>query len=308
MAFLYIAAPARGQLWAKMIGEALPDLDVRLSPDDGDRADVRYLAAWTLPDGLIETLPNLEVLFSIGAGVDQLDLAQVPPHITVVRLVEPNLAEAMAEYVTMMALALHRDLFPYLAQQRAGEWRGLPRAVTRARRVGVMGLGQMGLKAIKALRPFGFALKGWSRSPHDVAGVDCFHGPEGLAAFLGETDILVCLLPLTDETKGILNADLFAALPEGAALISVGRGAHLDPAALIAALDAGHLSRAVLDVTPIEPLPAGDPLWTHPGIVITPHASASTDAEGSGRVLIQNLMRHRAGEPMVGVVDRSRGY
>lgn len=308
MTLLYVAAPERGARWKTMLAEALPDVPMCLSADECDLADVRYLSAWTLPAGLIERLPHLEVLFSIGAGVDQLDLSQVPEHVTVVRLVEPNLAEAMAEYVAMAVLALHRDLFTYLDRQRAGVWRAERYLPAAQRRVGIMGLGQMGEASIDALRPFGFALNGWSRSPREIAGVRCFHGAEGLAAFLGDSDILISLLPLTDETRGILNAELFARMPEGSALVSAGRGGHLDAAALIAALDSGRLSRAILDVVPVEPLPAGDPLWSHPGVVITPHAAAATDVEGAGRALIDNLRRHRAGEAMVGVVDRGRGY
>jgi glyoxylate/hydroxypyruvate reductase A len=308
MALLYTASPERGRRWAAMLAEAIPDLEVRLDADAGDRADVRYLSAWTLTPGLIESLPNLEVLFSIGAGVDQLDLSQVPDHVTVVRLIEPNLADGMAEYVVMAVLALHRDLFAYLDQQRERTWRALPQANTAQRRVGIMGLGQMGLRAAEMLAPFGFALHGWSRSPRTAPGVTCWHGEDGLADFLAQSDILVCLLPLTDETRGILGAELFARLPRGAAIVGAGRGGHLDPHALIAALDSGQLSRAVLDVTPVEPLPADDPLWTHPKVVVTPHAAAATDVEGAGRALIANLRRHRAGEPMEGVVDRTRGY
>jgi glyoxylate/hydroxypyruvate reductase A len=214
----------------------------------------------------------------------------------------------MAEYVTMAVLALHRDLFTYLDQQREHVWRARKQAVTAARRVGIMGLGQMGARALSALAPFGFELHGWSRSPREIAGVTCWHGKDGLAGFLASSDILVSLLPLTDETRGILGADLFARLPRGAAIVSAGRGAHLDPAALTAALDEGQVSRAVIDVTPIEPLPVGDPLWSHPKVIITPHAAAATDTEGSGRALIENLRRHRAGEPMIGVVSRQRGY
>lgn len=308
MALLYTAAAERGRRWATMLAAELPELEFRMPPDIGDPAEVRYLSAWTLTPGLIASLPNLEVLFSIGAGVDQLDLDQVPEHVTVVRLVDPNLAEAMAEYVAMSVLALHRDLFTYLDQQREQVWRGLPQTRACERRVGVMGLGQMGATALAALAPFGFALNGWSRSPRDLPGVTSFHGDEGLDAFLAVTDILVCLLPLTDETRGILGAELFAKLPRGAGIVSAGRGGHLDPAALIAALNAGQLSRAVIDVTPVEPLPEGDPLWTHPKVTLTPHVAAATDVAGAGRALIANLRRHRAGEPMVGVVDRDRGY
>ena len=308
MALYYTAAPERGRIWKSMIADALPELEVRLSPAIGDPADIRFLAAWTLPPGLIESLPNLQVLFSLGAGVDQLDLSQVPEHVTIVRLIEPNLADGMAEYVAMAVLALHRDLYAYADQQHAGLWQPLPQVPARNRRIGIAGLGEMGRAALAALKPFGFPLSGWSRSPRDMAGVTCFHGAEGLRDFAAQADILVNLLPLTPETRGILGADLFARMPQGAAIVSAGRGGHLDPQALIAALDGGRLSRAILDVTPVEPLPAGDPLWTHPRVVVTPHVAAATDIEGSGKAVIANLRRHLAGEPMLGIVARDRGY
>ncbi len=308
MALFYTAAPARGAAWATMFAAAMPELDMRFLPDIGDPADIRYLAAWTLPPGLIETLPNLDVLFSIGAGVDQFDLSQVPPQVTIVRLIEPNLAAAMAEYVAMAVLALHRDLYDYADQQRGGVWRELPQVPASARRVGIAGLGQMGSAALDALRPFGFALSGWSRSPRTLPGVTCFHGEAGLRDFAAQTDILVSLLPLTPATRGILGRDLFARMPKGAAIVSAGRGGHLDADALVAALDAGQLSRAILDVTPVEPLPAGDPLWHHPRVVVTPHVAAATDNEGSGKAVLANIRRHRAGEPMLGIVPRQRGY
>lgn len=308
MALYYTAAPERGRIWKSMIANALPDLEVRLAPEIGDPADIRFLAAWTLPPGLIETLPNLEVLFSLGAGVDQLDLSQVPDHVTIVRLIEPNLADGMAEYVAMMVLALHRDLYAYADRQRERLWQPLPQVPARDRRVGVAGLGEMGRAALAALRPFGFALSGWSRSPRDLPGVTCFHGPEGLRDFAAQTDILVNLLPLTPETRGILGAELFGRMPQGAAIVSAGRGGHLDAPALIAALDSRQLSRAILDVTPVEPLPTDDPLWTHPRIVVTPHVAAATDIDGSGKAVIVNLRQHLEGEPMVGIVERDRGY
>jgi glyoxylate/hydroxypyruvate reductase A len=308
MTLLYTADPARGLRWQKLFAEELPEIPFRLGSDAGDLADVRYLSAWTLDPGLIAALPNLEVLFSIGAGVDQLDLSLVPPHVKLVRMVEDHLAVGMAEYVAMATLALHRFLPDFLAHQAERRWQSIRQVPAAERRVGIMGLGQMGEASARALAPFGFALRGWSRSPRSVPGVECFHGREGFSDFLGGCDILVCLLPLTDETRGILGRDLFAALPQGAMLISAGRGGHLDPAALIEALDSGHLSRAVIDVTPVEPLPAEDPLWAHPRVIVTPHIAAATDAEGAGRALIANIRRHQAGLPMVGLVDRSRGY
>ena len=308
MTLLYKADPVRGQRWQALFAELAPELEIRLWPDVGDPADIRFLSAWTLEPGLIESLPNLEVLFSIGAGVDQLDLTQVPSQVTLVRLVEDNLAASMAEYVAMSVLALHRFLPDYLDSQAARTWQPIREVSPRERRVGIMGLGQMGKAALAALQPFHFSLRGWSRSARAIDGVETFAGESGLSAFLAGTDILVCLLPLTDETRGILDARLFAQLPEGARLVHAGRGGHLNPADLITALDTGTLSRAIVDVTPVEPLPQDDPLWSHPRIIITPHAAAATDAEGAGRALIANIRRNLRGEKMVGEVNRERGY
>lgn len=308
MALLYTADPGRGERWRALFAAELPEIDFRMPGDAGRPEDVRYLSAWTIEPGLIATLPNLEIIFSIGAGIDQLDLPAIPDPIRIVRLIERNLSEAMAEYVLLGALAIHRALPHYLAAQAERRWAPGRYVGAAERRVGVMGLGEMGRAALAALRPLGFRLRGWSRSLRSIDGVDCYHGRDGLAEFLTETDILVSLLPLTAETRGILNADLFAALPRGASIISAGRGGHLDAPALIAALDSGHLAHAILDVTPVEPLPADDPLWAHPKIILTPHIASATDIEGAGRALIANLRRHLAGEAMEGEVDRGRGY
>lgn len=308
MTLLYTANPARGLRWRELFAELAPELEIRLAPDAGNREDIRYLSAWTIQPGLIETLPNLEVLFSIGAGVDQLDLSLVPDHVKLVRLIEQNLAEGMAEYVAMSVLALHRFLPDYLEAQAERRWAPINQVAAADRRIGVMGLGQMGEASLEALSGFGFALRGWSRSPREIQGVECFHGADGLKQFLAGTDILVCLLPLTDDTKGILGTELFALLPRGAMLVNAGRGGHLDAPALLAALASGQIARAILDVTPIEPLPADDPLWSHPKVIVTPHVASATDAEGAGRALIANIRRYEAGEPMEGLVDRKRGY
>lgn len=256
----------------------------------------------------MKTFPHLEVLFCVAAGIDQLDLSQVPESIPVVRMIEPGLVAGMAEFAALAVLALHRDWLTYAAQQRERRWHALPVARAATRRVGVMGMGVMGQAALEKLRGFGFPCAGWSRSERRIDGIECHAGEGALPAFLARTDILVNLLPLTPATRGILGRRLFAAMPRGAALVNLGRGAHLVAEELIAALDTGHLSAAILDVTDPEPLPPDHPFWIHPRIVVTPHIAADTQAETSVGVVIDNIRRHERGEPLVGLVDRHRGY
>jgi D-isomer specific 2-hydroxyacid dehydrogenase, NAD binding domain len=215
MHVLHYGDEARGQAWSAVFKAEVPEIDFRCWPDLGDPAEVRALVAWTLTNELIALLPNLEILFSIGAGIDQLDVGKLPPHLRIVRMIEPGITRTMADYVAMAVLALHRDLPFYLAEQRAGRWSHRETLLTSERRIGMMGLGELGRAALAALAPHGFRLSGWSRTARAIDGVTGFSGPKGLDAFLGQSDILVCLLPLTDETRGILCRETFAKLPWG---------------------------------------------------------------------------------------------
>ena len=308
MTFLYKANATRGMEWARHFAARAPDLPFRLWPDVGDPARVRYLAAWMPPENIAATFRNLELVFSVGAGVDQFDLAQVPPHIPLIRMLEPGIAESMVEYVTMAVLALHRDLVHFIAQQRERTWHEIQITQAARRRVGVMGLGQLGQAVLERLKPFGFPLAGWNRSPRSMKGVSCYAGRKALPDFLAQTDILVCLLPLTDDTRGILNASLFQRLPRGARLVNVGRGGHLVEAELIEALERGMLSAAVLDVAEHEPLPVGHPFWHHPRILLTPHVASMTTPEAAVEFVLETIGRHRRGEDLPGRVDRELGY
>jgi glyoxylate/hydroxypyruvate reductase A len=305
---LYKSELERGRTWQAIFATEAPDIDFRIWPDVGNPAEVTGLVAWAPGPEVFAELPNLEVLFSVGAGVDQLDPAAVPPQVQIVRMIEPGIAEGMTEYIVFSVLALHRDMLGYRIAQTEQRWAPVPPPIPAQRRVGFLGLGDLARHAIDRLRPFGFPLSAWSRSPHDVPGVTSFHGPEGLPAFLAGTDILVCLLPLTDETRGILCAKTLSQLPQGAGLVNAARGGHLVAADLLAALDSGQLSGAILDVFDPEPLPLGHPFWSHPRIWMTPHVAAVTRAETAAHVLLANVRRYRLGEPMQGLVDRLQGY
>ncbi|VVE41741.1 2-hydroxyacid dehydrogenase [Pandoraea terrigena] len=308
MSFLYKADPARGAVWARLFAQRAPETEFRLWPDVGDAREVRYLAAWKPPEDLNALLPNVEVVFSTGAGIDQFDLSRVPDHIPVVRMVEPGIVEGMVEYVTQAVLSIHRDIFAYAHQQTMRQWTELAVMPASERRVGVLGLGMLGQAVLSRLKAFGFDCAGWSRTPRHVDGVAGYAGYESLDAFLARTDVLVCLLPLTSATRGILDKRLLGGLPRGAWLINVGRGPHLNQYALMALLDSGHLSGAILDVTDPEPLPPSHPLWAHPKVRITPHIASATRPETAVEVVLENLRRHRAGLTMIGQIDRTQGY
>ncbi|WP_027477481.1 2-hydroxyacid dehydrogenase [Curvibacter gracilis] len=306
--FLYKSDPVRGRLWAEVFHRQAPHIDFRIWPDIGDAERVRYLAAWVPPPDLAHQFPNLELLFSSGAGVDQFDFSVLPPALPVVRMVEPGIVQGMVEYVTHAVLDLHRDMPRYRRQQREQCWQPLQVRTAAERRVGVLGLGSLGTAVLQQLRSLGFDCAGWSRTPHEIEGVPCHAGPEGLPAFLARTEILICLLPLTEATQGLLNASLFAQLPPGASLVQVGRGPQLVEADLLAALASGQLAEACLDVTDPEPLPAGHPFWTHPHIRLTPHIASMTQPLSAAEVVLDNLLRHATGAPLLGLVDRQRGY
>lgn len=307
MVFVYKSEPMRGEVWARRFAEELPEIRFRSWPDIGTPGEVRFMAAWEPPQ-VLSIFPNLEILFSVGAGIDQFDLRGLPPQMKLVRMIEPGLIAGMVEYVIFAILALHRDLPIYLARQRTKEWKADRVRPAGTSRVGVMGAGVLGWAVLEALAPFGFLRQAWMRSRRNIPGVTCFAGREELNAFLAETDILVCLLPLTAETKGILDVTAFSVMPKGASLVNAGRGGHLIEQDLLNALDTGQIGSAILDVASSEPPALNHPFWTHPHVWLTPHIASSTQAESGADAIIANLRRHLAGKALHGQVDIRRGY
>lgn len=308
MSILYRSDVPRAAAWASYFAEHAPDLDFRVWPDAGNLDEVEYLIAWQAPAEFIAALPRLKVLFSSGAGIDHVDFSAVPDHIPIVRMVEPGIINGMVEYVSLSVLALHRDFFDYVDMQATGTWNPLEVPPASARRIGVMGMGVLGRAVLERLATFGFRLRGWNRSLRQVDGVGSFAGADQLLPFLSGCDILICLLPLTPTTVGILDRKIFSALPAGASIINVARGQHLVNDDLIEALDSNHLSRAILDVTEPEPLPPTHPFWRHPRVFVTSHVASMTQPETAAPILLDNIRRHQRGEPFLGLIDRARGY
>jgi glyoxylate/hydroxypyruvate reductase A len=303
MTLLLQSFPARAKVWSEVFAAAGEPLFTQ-APSGAEAKDVTALACWQPPSDLT-VYQNLKLVLSVGAGVDQMPA--LPQHIMLCRSAAPGIETQVRDWVTMACLMMHRDMPAYLQQARTGAWNSRDTRATTTRRVGVLGMGRIGRLVAQSLTALGFPVVGWSRSGRPVDGVEIY-GAEALSAVLAQADILVCLLPLTQETKGILNAKTFAALPKGAHLVHAGRGAHLHMDDLRDALDSGDLTSAMLDVTNPEPLAKDHWAWAHPQVIITPHIAAQTDAyEGAHHALnvIQALKR---GEIPPGLVDQTNGY
>lgn len=308
MALLFLSPDDPAEAWRAALCAAIPDLDFRIWPDVGDPAEIDLALVWQPPPGELARYPNLRAILSLGAGIDGLLAQPGLPDVPIARMVDPSLTRTMTEYVVLATLRHHRAFDRFEREQRAARWSFALPPQAADRRVGVMGLGVLGGAAAASLAGHGFPVAGWSRKAKQLPGIESFAGPDGLPAFLARTDILICLLPLTRDTAGILNAATFAGLPRGAYLINVARGAHLVEDDLIAALDAGQLAGATLDVFREEPLPSDSPLWRHPLILVTPHVASYASPWTAAEEVAENIRRARAGEPLLHLVDRDRGY
>ncbi|NKB56151.1 MAG: glyoxylate/hydroxypyruvate reductase A [Alphaproteobacteria bacterium] len=295
--------------WRDVLQEMLPERTCRDWDAPGDLGEVEYAFVWNPPPGALRTFSNLKCIFSIGAGVDHLlKDPDLPEGVPIVRMVEPELTQGMTEYVTMHVLRFHREVPTLEAQQRDRVWNELIVPTAPSRRVGLLGFGVLAQDSARVLRALDFDLACWSRTPKQTDSVESFHGADGLDPFLTRTQILVCLLPLTEATKGILNRTLFAKLPRGASLINAGRGGHQVEPDILEALDTGQLAGAVLDVFRTEPLPADSPFWTHPKVTVTPHIASVTQQRSAAEQVAANIRRIEAGEAPHNTVDRALGY
>ena len=314
MSVILLAIPGwEPEAWLEHFRALANGRAVRLAPDFGDPAAIAYACVWKQPAGLLAKLPKLKAIFSLGAGVDHLLADPSLPDVPIARIVDADLTSRMTGHVALHALLHQRRMKLYEAQQRERVWRDLGEAPAEEVRVGVLGMGALGAAAAEALRRLGFRVSGFSRSPKAIAGIESFAGDAAMNAFLGRTDILVCLLPLTAATRGILRYDLFRRLAHdgvlgGPVLINAGRGGLQIEADILRALDDGTLAGASLDVFEEEPLPTTSPFWIHPKAYVTPHNAASSDPRALARNVMNQIERFERGLPLENLVDRKRGY
>lgn len=314
MALLVISDGMDPERFAGELRKLAPDMDIRVWPDTGDPQDIRYTLVWRQPPGILKTFPNMEAIFSIGAGVDHVLSDPDLPDVPLVRFVDPNLTMRMSEYVCLHVLMHQRRMPEYAELQRARKWKELwPQPGANEVRVGMLGLGVLGQDAAYHLAWLGFDVAGWSRSQKSLEAIQCYHGAGELDAFLARTDILVCLLPLTADTQGMLNAKTFAGLAKegplpGPVLINAGRGLLQVEADILAALDSGDLWAASLDVFEQEPLPEMSPLWSHPRVIVTPHNASISDDRAVCAYVLEQIKAHESGRRLENVVDVRRGY
>ena len=308
-AIAYISRDTDGVHWKKVLEAGLGPVDFRTLDSLGNKEDIEVALAWKPPAGLIASFPNVKLIVSLGMGVDHL-LAddRLPAGVPIVRIMDDGLVGQMSEYAIYWALRHHREIDTYAASQRARQWKPEDFVDTIDRRIGVMGLGSIGQDTAGKFAALGFPTAGWSRTAKSLPGIETFHGADGLQRFLARTDILIDVLPLTRDTRGLLDAKAFAALPRGAYFINMARGGHVVDNALLAALESGQISGAALDVFNVEPLPQDHPYWTHPKVHVTPHIAGATNPRTASPGVIENIKRMRAGQALIHTVDPKSGY
>ena len=295
-------------LWRRTFAELIPELEVRVWPEAGKLTDIEYLAFMHPDFDVIPPLPNLKAMFSRSAGVESFVDHPKMPKVPLGKVEPPGGDPMMTEYVVMHVLRFHRDMPAYQAAQARREWWRTTIKRPEQRRIGFLGYGMMAKAPALVLKSLGFPVSAWVRSPRAQEEVPIFHGNDQLERFLGQTDIAVCLLPLTRETEGIFCARTFAMMPRGAMLINVGRGKHVVQADLIRALDSGQLAYAALDALSPEPLPPDNPLWTHPKVTVMPHVARRPTVAQLVTEMVKNIRSVQAGGRLLQEIDTTLGY
>ena len=309
MSLIFACVEIPPEPWVEAIAAEIPNLDIHIWPNAGSAQDVEFALLWGKWDADLGQFPNLRAFLSLGAGVDHiLGLPNRPKNIPIVRLGDPALRSGMVEYVLYNVLKFHRRFPEYEMQQRKELWIERTQTQPQKRTVGIMGLGSLGAACAQSLAGLGFDVVGWSRRQKNIGDVRSFHGEEGLDLFLAQSEIVVCLLPLTDETRRIINEENMRKLPPGAFIINAARGGHLVEQELLKLLQDGHIAGAALDVFETEPLPKANPLWSHPQISVTPHIAALVDFESAAAVIAETVKRSRDGRPLLNVVNPMLGY
>jgi glyoxylate/hydroxypyruvate reductase len=309
MGLVIISQKRNQHVWAAALQAIKPDLEVGIYPNDTNREAVDFALVWHPPLGVFKHYPNIKCIASTGAGVDHiLKDPGLPKGVVITRVVDKNLTQDMTSYIMTQVMCYARNILDYHRAQDKNEWLPRPYKDKSQTRIGIMGMGELGKDAAGKFLSLGFKVNGWARSKKDFGRVKVYVGAEGLAEFLGQINILVCLLPLTPATTNILNKETFAQLPKGAFIINVARGEHLVEKDLVEALDSGQLSGACLDVFREEPLPKEHIFWRHPQIIITPHIASVTNPESVAPQIVDNIKRLREGKPLINTVMVDRGY
>jgi len=296
------------ELWRMALSEQLGELYFSTIENCTNPESVDIALLWTTPPAGLSDFVGLRALLSLGAGINQLNLSSLTRQAPLARLVDNSLTQTMVEYARAAVLRYHRNLHLFEQHSRQRIWQFATPLLAQQRTIGVLGLGELGSAIALALASDGFKVQGFSRSPKKLQGVICHSGEQGLYRLAAEVDMLINVLPLTPETQGVLNSQLFKRFTQPVFLINIGRGAHLNEEDLLAALNAGQIEAATLDVTQIEPLPAESPLWNHPKVLITPHVAGLSNPEQAAVHLAENIRRAMQGKPLLNQVDFSKGY
>lgn len=309
MVLLIKASRDPAENWIEAIAADLPDLEMRVWPDAGNRDEVEFMIANQLPPGEFASFPNLKFVASTSAGVDRLlNDPDFPAHLPIVRSINTQRTATMCAWICYQVVGHHRRFANYRENQPKKIWEFMRYPPPDEVGIGVMGLGTLGGTAARTLKGFMYDVAGWSRSPKTMDGIECFAGTSQLESFLKRSNIIVSILPGTEETNDLLNRETLALLPEGAYIVNCGRGNLIDEDALIEAMDSGHIAGASLDVFKTEPLPDDHPFWSHPKVTVTPHYSSNGSAKHGVGVVVENIRRVRAGAPLEDVIDKELGY